>query len=174
MAPRPAPLPAKALRPPAPPPPRLRRGLFLTATIGRGLFLTAATVACISPLAAAFSAWPLAAAGPVARGRPTIAAGTWPITATWTAVATGTKRLLAVATAEIHAVLRAVTDVVAFVEFVGDVLVVVADPVSMIDVVVPVIANVVNVDGAIDVDVVVAPAERRRPGAPPPAHRPTA
>ena len=74
--------------------------------------------------------------------------------------------MLAVATAEIHAVLRAVTDVVAFVEFVGDVLVVVADAVPMIDVVVPVIANVVNVDGAIDVDVVVAPADAAAPVVP--------
>ena len=69
-------------------------------------------------------------------------------------------------TAEIHAVLRAVADVVALVEFVGDVLVVVADAVPMIDVVVPVIATVIDIDRPVDVDVVVAPVDAAAPVVP--------
>src|SRR5262245_65163698 len=65
--------------------------------------------------------------------------------------------------AEIHAVVRAAADIVSLVEFVGDVLVVVANAVSMIDVVIPVVAAVVDVDRSIDVDVVAAPVHAATP-----------
>ena len=55
-------------------------------------------------------------------------------------IATGTKRGLTVVAAEVHAV-RAAADVVALVEFVGDVVVVVAHTVAVIGVVLPVSAS---------------------------------
>ena len=83
------------------------------------------------------SAWTIAAARTVA--------STWTIAATWTLRAASararpisraarSKRGLTIVAAEIHAVVRAATDVVALVEFVGDVLIVVPDTVPVIDV----------------------------------------
>ena len=52
--------------------------------------------------------------------------------------AAGSQRGLTVVSAEIHAVIGAATDIVALVEFVGDVCIVVAHAVPVIDIVLPV------------------------------------
>src|SRR5262249_20658565 len=116
------------------------------------------------PITAALGACPVTAlcTCPITAATGTIA-GARPIAATGTSVAAGTKRLLAVVAAEIHAVVRAAADVIALAEFVGDVLVVVAHAVAMIDVVIPIIAAVVDVDGTINVDVVVVPIDSATP-----------
>ena len=70
------------------------------------------------------------------------------------------QRGLTVVSAEIHAVIGAATDIVALVEFVGDVCIVVAHAVPVIDIVLPVAAATTR---TVDVDVVVGPVDVATP-----------
>src|SRR5262249_41805756 len=135
-----------------------RSGFALTSAWTRLAFAAATGTIAARTVA---SAWTIAAARTVA--------STWTIAATCTLRAASpasrpisrgaarSKRGLTIVAAEIHAVVRAATDVVALVEFVGDVLIVVPDTVPVIDVVIPIVATVVDVDRSVDVDVVAAP-----------------
>src|SRR5262249_761183 len=147
---------------------RTRSSLALTSAWTRLAFAAATGTIAAARTVAGTGAWTIAAARTVA------GTGTWTIAATWTLHAASaragaissaprSKRGLPILAAEIHAVVRAATDVVALVEFVGDVLIVVPDTVAVIDVVIPVVATVVDADRSVDVDVVAAPIDTAAP-----------
>ena len=113
-----------------------------------GTFAVAA-IAGLPPFAAA---WPVADVAPF-----TGSAGAWP-------VAARLQHLLAVVAAEIHPRLRVVARCTALAEFLSDVGVVVTHAVAMIGIVLPVVdVGIVDVDRAVDVDVVAAPIHAAAP-----------
>src|SRR5262249_9041968 len=128
-------------------------GPIATATRTVGGTATTRTIAAARPIACAgaiAAAWPIACAGAITAA--------WPIPVR-------TKSGLAGVSTEVHTHLRAVANGGPLIEFVRDILVVVTDTVAMVGVVGPVIAgvNIIDVDGAIDVNVVAAPVHAAPP-----------